>query len=45
LVDDEEALADAVKQLLEYLGYQVTATTDSAEALLAFVGSRKISIW
>ena len=36
LVDDEEPLANAVKQLLEYLGYKVTATTGSAEALLAF---------
>jgi PAS domain S-box-containing protein len=36
LVDDEEPLANAVKQLLEYLGYKVTVTTSSAEALLAF---------
>jgi signal transduction histidine kinase/ActR/RegA family two-component response regulator len=36
LVDDEELLVNAVKQLLEYLGYKVAATTSSAEALLAF---------
>jgi PAS domain S-box-containing protein len=36
LVDDEEPLANAVKQLLEYLGYEVKVATSSAEALLAF---------
>jgi PAS domain S-box-containing protein len=37
LVDDEEALVNAVKQMLEHLGYKVTATTNSAEALHLFV--------
>jgi CheY-like chemotaxis protein len=36
LIDDEEPLADALKQCLEYLGYKVTAKTSSPEALLAF---------
>jgi PAS domain S-box-containing protein len=36
LVDDEEFLADATKSILENLGYQVTATTDSIEAFKLF---------
>ncbi len=35
-VDDEEALADATRQMLEHLGYEVTAKTSSREALQAF---------
>jgi CheY-like chemotaxis protein len=37
LVDDEETLVNAVKQMLEHLGYKVTATTNSAEALSLFL--------
>ncbi len=36
LVDDEEGLADSVMQMLEHLGYTVTATTSSVEALRLF---------
>ncbi len=36
LVDDEEALADLGKEILETLGYQVTAKTSSLEALEIF---------
>jgi PAS domain S-box-containing protein len=36
LVDDEEGLANAVKQMLEHLGYRVTATGNSVEALILF---------
>jgi|WetSurMetagenome_2_1015567.scaffolds.fasta_scaffold05852_1 PAS domain S-box-containing protein len=36
LVDDEEALATAVKAMLEHLGYEVTATTSSRDALDLF---------
>ncbi len=36
LVDDEEAVARMVRQMLERLGYRVTAYTDSLEALSAF---------
>jgi PAS domain S-box-containing protein len=35
-VDDEEALVEMGRELLEDLGYQVTATTSSTEALAAF---------
>jgi signal transduction histidine kinase/ActR/RegA family two-component response regulator len=35
-VDDEKALVDIGAQLLEHLGYQVTARTSSIEALEAF---------
>jgi PAS domain S-box-containing protein len=36
LVDDEELIADLEKEMLKGLGYQVTARTDSAEALNIF---------
>jgi CheY-like chemotaxis protein len=36
LVDDEEALVTAVKTMLEHLGYKVTATTSSRDALDLF---------
>ncbi len=36
LVDDEEQIVGMVKQMLERLGYQVTARTSSLEALEAF---------
>jgi len=36
LVDDEEQIVDIEKQILERLGYQVTAKTDSQEALEEF---------
>ena len=36
LIDDEEQLLDAVKCMLGHLGYKVTATTSSVEALLLF---------
>ena len=36
LVDDEEALIDVCKKMLEKLGYSVTAMTDSRKALQAF---------
>lgn len=36
LVDDEIAILDAAKQILERLGYKVTARTSSIEALEAF---------
>jgi PAS domain S-box-containing protein len=36
LVDDEKQIAFMEKQILEYLGYQVTARTSSLEALAAF---------
>jgi PAS domain S-box-containing protein len=36
LVDDEEILARVAKERLEYLGYRVTAKTDSLEALELF---------
>jgi CheY-like chemotaxis protein len=39
LVDDEEFLADATKSILENLGYQVTAMTDSIEAFELFQSS------
>ena len=35
-VDDEKSSADAVKAMLESLGYRVTARTSSIEALEAF---------
>ena len=35
-VDDEAALADVGKELLEYLGYRVTSLTSSLEALELF---------
>ncbi len=38
LVDDEESLVDFEKQLLEFLGYRVTAHTSSAAAFAAFEG-------
>jgi signal transduction histidine kinase/CheY-like chemotaxis protein len=36
LVDDEKQIAFMEKQILEYLGYQVTARTSSLEALTTF---------
>lgn len=33
VVDDEQAVAEILKQMLSYLGYDVIATTSSAEAL------------
>jgi PAS domain S-box-containing protein len=36
LVDDEEDMADMGRQMLRHLGYQVTASTDSGEALELF---------
>ncbi len=36
-VDDEEAIVNLVKQFLESLGYQVTASTSSVEALKIFL--------
>jgi PAS domain S-box-containing protein len=36
LVDDEKAMVDAIKLMLERLGYQVAARTSSIEALEAF---------
>jgi CheY-like chemotaxis protein len=38
LVDDEEPIVALVQQMLEHLGYTVTAFTDSQEALKAFTG-------
>ena len=37
IVDDEEMLVDMMRQVLEQLGYTVSAYTDSAEALKAFL--------
>lgn len=36
LVDDEELLVEVMERLLDDLGYTVTSTTDSGEALLQF---------
>ncbi|MFA7382040.1 MAG: response regulator [Desulfurivibrionaceae bacterium] len=36
LVDDETAIIDSARRILEQFGYKVTALTDSAEALAAF---------
>jgi CheY-like chemotaxis protein len=36
LVDDEEPITEMLRQILERLGYQVTARTSSVEALKAF---------
>ncbi|MBN1106567.1 MAG: PAS domain S-box protein [Deltaproteobacteria bacterium] len=36
LVDDEKAMVDAMKPMLEHLGYRVTARTSSVEALELF---------
>ena len=36
LVDDEEQIVAMQRQMLEHLGYQVTASTDSQEALAVF---------
>lgn len=36
VVDDEEVLPDMIKEMLESLGYSVTAITDSVSALQAF---------
>ena len=38
LVDDEHILAEMSRTMLEYLGYQVTALSDSLEALALFRG-------
>jgi len=38
-VDDEEPLAELGKEMLEYLGYNVTATTSSQEALNMFTAN------
>jgi signal transduction histidine kinase len=37
IVDDEEMLVDMTRQVLEQLGYTVSAYTDSAQALKAFL--------
>jgi len=37
IVDDEEMLMDMMRQVLEQLGYTVSAYTDSADALKAFL--------
>ncbi|MBC2711266.1 MAG: response regulator [Desulfosarcina sp.] len=37
IVDDEEMLVDMMRQVLEQLGYTVTAHTESADALKAFL--------
>ncbi len=39
IVDDEEMLVEMMRQVLEQLGYTVSAHTDSAAALKAFVSS------
>ena len=39
IVDDEEMLVDMMRQVLEQLGYTVSAYTDSANALKAFLAS------
>ncbi len=39
LVDDEETIARLEKQILERLGYHVTARTNSLEALQTFMGT------
>lgn len=36
LVDDEPAIAEAAKQMLEYLGYEVDSKTSGGEALKSF---------
>jgi CheY-like chemotaxis protein len=36
VVDDEDAVVDASRRMLEALGYRVTATTDSEDALARF---------
>jgi PAS domain S-box-containing protein len=38
LVDDEAVQVESVRMMLERLGYEVTAKTDSAEALALFAG-------
>lgn len=38
IVDDEEALADVERKTLEWLGYEVTAVSNSTEALALFLG-------
>jgi hypothetical protein len=37
IVDDEAMLVDMMQQVLEQLGYTVTAPLDSADALKAFI--------
>lgn len=39
VVDDEELIADMFKQMLENVGYTVTAMSDSKKALAAFQAS------
>jgi PAS domain S-box-containing protein len=39
LVDDEPAIAEMTKTMLERIGYHVTALTDSSEALEVFTGN------
>ena len=41
IVDDEEMLVDMMRQVLEQLGYTVSAHTDSASALKAFLSCPK----
>ena len=36
LVDDEEGIADIIRKMLKYLGYEVLATTSSIDALRRF---------
>jgi CheY-like chemotaxis protein len=42
IVDDEEMLMDMMRQVLEQLGYTVSAYTDSAEALKAFLACPRV---
>jgi DNA-binding response OmpR family regulator len=42
IVDDEEMLMDMMRQVLEQLGYTVSAYTDSADALKAFLACPRV---
>ncbi|MBR9985576.1 MAG: response regulator [Desulfosarcina sp.] len=42
IVDDEEMLVDMMRQVLEQLGYKVSAYSDSAEALREFLGCPRL---
>ena len=42
IVDDEEMLVDMMQQVLEQLGYTVSAYTDSADALKAFLACPRV---
>jgi CheY-like chemotaxis protein len=44
VVDDEESLVEIQKEILENLGYEVTAMTSSTEALKAFKKSSKFDL-